>query len=361
MRARNKVLGYAAFLGVTVAALTLVRPKPDIFTISHSALASSTSGLLTALGGFSITVLAVLLGLEALDFDKDHGEPAAHGVAVRHVALSLAVACMTCFVGANLMAEVSAQGTAIDSRRGEALESVRLGLESSGVAASEVSRIQAVLVARQRPLAFDSDIPAEREVAKVAPKLVVPNLDQVVNASPRRLFIVASLSAYLASLVILQALSFLLRIRFPRAEGFTGLQNFAVLGIGAILLVKVAHTASYGIEGQAFVVSRVALFALMAGAAWAYAIATKRTLARTGRVPTALEGYTPLAPYTAVLTCTILSAAWLAATFANAGPPTWVDRCLVMGGAGLCTALLLVIQLEQPTIDLLTSQTISRA
>lgn len=355
---KGKNLAYFAFIGLSCAVLLLTKPTPDFITISYTSLSSSYCDLLTALGGFSITVLAVLLGLEALDFDKTDKEPVAHSVAVRHVAVSLAVACITCFVGANLMAEVSAQSAGIDRLRGEAATHISLQLEAAGVSRTKIAAVEAEIRQPERADTFFVDPNVAELAAGLAPKSpevrkAAEGLDQVVVASGRRLFMVASLCAYLASFVILQSLAFLLRIRFPRTAEFTGLQNFAVLGIGALLLIKLVHTASYGLADPAFYGSRVGLILVMGALAATYGTHMRGLIRKLRTTERDLAAFTPLGPYYAVLGTMLASATLLAATFSKYGPPTAVDRIVVIGGAGLCTALLLVIQLEQPTIELL--------
>lgn len=359
---RQKVLGYAVFVVLTFAALFAVQPKPDVVTINFASLAGSFSGLLTALGGFSITVLAVLLGLDALDFEVDNGDPGAHGAAVRHVAVSLAVACITCFVGANLMAEVSAQCDAIEKSRASVTQELGLRLEAAGVSRSNIAAVQSVLSTSGTSKTFYPASNAESRVRSLLPGKArldqeardkAKEADDVFQASGRRLFVVGSLSAYLSSVVILQALSFLLRIRFPRTTAFTSLQNFAVIGITAVLMIKVVHSASYGLQNNAFYASRIALLVLMLTTGILTSWSSRKTVGRFKRSDKGLDTYTPLAPYYAVLGSTILCAMWLAATFSRYGPPTFADQAFVLTAVGVCTAMLLVIQLEQPTIELL--------
>lgn len=356
---QRKALTFAGFVALSFLALISVQPKPDLITIDFAGLASSFSGLLTALGGFSITVLAVLLGLEALDFEVDNGDPVAHSAAVRHVAVSLAVACITCFVGANLMAEVSAQSEAIDRNRTVVANDLALRLQSQSVGQDKVAKVQQELTQPNRPNTFFPQSHVEQSVTALVPKVssetraAAQRADENYGSSGRRLFLVSSLSAFLSSVVILQALSFLLRIRFPRTNAFTNLQNFAVLGITLVLLVKVVHNASYGLQGTDFVASRLLFVSLLAIVGFTYMVKTRSTIKRLTTQPDKLENYTPLLPYYASLGATILCAGWLAATFSNYGQPSVFDRALVIGGAALCTALFLVIQLEQPTIELL--------
>ena len=367
---RSKGVLYGAFIGLVTVILVLTKPTPDLITLSYTSLSATYGGLLTALGGFSITVLAVLLGLEALDSDK--AEPAvriAHGAAVRHVSLSLAVACISCFVGANLMGEVSAQAAAIDSRREAVVSQVSLELESTGLPRPKIAEALALMRSPESPDRFfgadgtsakilallDSSKGAKAPAAMLYRK-TAEHLDEVLGSSGRRLFMVASVCAYLASFVILQSLAFLLRIRFPQTTSFTGFQNYAVLSIGGLLLIKLVHTASYGLEDTAFLVSRAIGAGLMVVGVLIYGSKMRMAIKRLRTEPAGIERFTPLAPYYAVLTTAVVSAFHLAATFSEYGQPTLLDRAVVIGGAFLCTGFLLVIQLEQPTIELLGAE-----
>src|SRR4051794_9741678 len=101
----NNLIIYCAFVGVVCLAL-FWRLKPDPITIDFATLSAGYANLLVGLGGFSITVLAVLLGLEALDAGRgSERRTEAHYAAVRHVAISLAIASVSCFVSSNMLSE----------------------------------------------------------------------------------------------------------------------------------------------------------------------------------------------------------------------------------------------------------------
>ena len=350
MKAR-KLITYSVFILWVCTTLVLVRPKPDVISINFSALSSGYANLLIGLGGFAITVLAVLLGLEALDAGRPgEDRTQAHQAAVRHVAISLAVASITCFVGANMLTEVNALGSAVEQDRTAMRVDFTNRLKAANLTPAQIAEAEVNL----GPSSFQR--PA-RSIMENLPQASDPGweaqqqkMDEVLQSSVRRHFVLASVTAYLASFLLVQALSFLLLIRFPNHPRIDMLQNIGVLGIGGTLFIKMVHTASYGMSPSDFVASRAVIAAILIVGCLLYARHTRQSLLRPE-----LRSFTPLLPYFVSLAICLLSMLTLAATFSNYGPPTTFDRLLVILGPTAATALLLVIQIERPTIEILNA------
>jgi hypothetical protein len=350
---KRKVLVYTAFVVITVLSLTLKRPTPDFITIDFVSLAGGYGGILVGLGGFSITVLAVLLGLDALDAGEDR--TAAHIAAVRHVAISLAIASITCFVGASLMSEVGALGNSMNARKNEFQNNVRLQLRAAGIPEKKIAAAS-VAMAGTANAGFEPDRdylkrieavvgPATREILGPSAQ----EMDRLLGGSIRRHFLLASVPMFLASFLLLQSLSFLMLIRFPRSDRLHGLQALGVLGVGGLLLIKLLHAVSYGQPAGEFYFSRIAMAAVLVIVVVIYAPRIQTSALAAGGI----QAYMPLSPYYVCLASSIVSMFLLAATFSNYGPPSLTDRAVVGIGVVLSTAFMLAMQLEQPTIELL--------
>jgi hypothetical protein len=346
---RQRTIVYWAFVVVVCLGLTLDRPKPDFITIDFGTLASGYGGLLIGLGGFSITVLAVLLGLEALDSGGARSK--AHMAAVRHVAISLAIASIGCFVGSSLMSEVNALSVSINARKAAIATEVEEGLRYEGVTEKKLGQVRSIFAS---PPASGPPLERLRQAFAgiTGPSAFIEKraseIEGVTGASVRRHFMLAGLSTYLASFLILQSLSFLLLIRFPQSRRLFALQNLAVLGIGGMLLIKLLHTTAYNEPGVGFYFDRLLVFSILAAVVVGYAPRMRRSMEGADRTE-----YTPLFPYYVTLGVCIVSMFWLAATFGSYVMPSFLDRFIITVGATLSTGLMLVMQLEQPTIELL--------
>jgi len=359
--ALSKSASYVAFIGAVALSLSLVRPKPDLISISYEALASSYSSLLVGLSGFSITVLAVLLGLEAIDANRlNDARRIAHLGAVRQVAVSLAVASVCCFAGANLLGEVSALSRSVESGRQAAQAKTMAYLKAAGLSDARIAELSIELDRAGRTTPFaDGSKPADwlGQILKdskpsLARRLAseAASLDRVSSGSVRRHFVIATVAAYLASFLILQSLSFLLLIRFPKSRQINALQGTAVLGFAAVLLIKLLHIASYGLSNAEFYASRALIILAISGTCLLYA---PRLRAAVRQHAGTAANSTPLLPYYFALGTCLSCMALLAGTFSNYGPLTPVDRLLVGLGATVSTGLLLSVQIERPAIECL--------
>lgn len=343
----KRIVTYSLFISWVCLTLFLVKPKPDVISINYSALSAGYANLLIGLGGFAITVLAVLLGLEALDAGRP-GEyhTQAHQAAVRHVAISLAVASITCFVGANMLTEVNALGSAVEQDRLAMRVDFSNRLKAAHLTPAQVAEAEVSLGPtgnRQSAVAILDRLSL--------PTAEINNMDRVLGASVRRHFVLASVTAYLASVLLVQALSFLLLIRFPNHPRIDMLQNIGVLGIAGALFIKMVHTASYGMAPEEIVPSRIAIFSILFIVCLLYARHLRQSINEIDGAT--LRSFTPLLPYFVSLAVSLISMLSLAATFGNCGPITAFDRILVILGPTAATALLLVIQLERPTLEIL--------
>ena len=131
---------YVAFVAFVTIALWVAPPKPDPFPFDYTAMSAGYGSLLAGLGGFAITVLAVMLGLEALDAQRStRVHVAAHGVVLRHVSLSLAIASVTCFVGALMLAEVNAQAASVVRAKEDASAEIGQHLEAMGLGQADIA------------------------------------------------------------------------------------------------------------------------------------------------------------------------------------------------------------------------------
>lgn len=356
---------YAAFGAFVTAALALAPPEADPFPFDYATMSSGYGGLLAGLGGFAITVLAVMLGLEALDSQRaSRAHVAAHGVVLRHVSLSLAVASIICFIGAQILSEVNAQSTSITAARNDASEEIGLHLEALGVAQSEQARYRLML--RDRGTAFFepdgkvSRLVDELAAAGVSTSALIPlreraqTLDMLFGASTRRHLMIASVVALLSSLLILKSITFLLVVRFPSFPSIGSVQDFAVLGFGGMLLIKVLQMASYGLPPSQIVASRWLVPVVLAVVIVAYRAVLARQVAtlRSSVVQGEMGRYTPAAPYLLSLLVCFVTMVYLAATFGNLGAPSTLDRLMVALSALLGSAMIVTIQIERPTLNL---------
>jgi len=362
-------VAYAGFIGFVVVSLWLSPPKPDPFPVDFGSLTGAFSGLLAGLGGFAITVLAVLLGLEALDVHRSsEAKQAAHAAVVRHVSVSLAVASVTCFIGAQMLAEVSAQATSVhDSRESAKAEFLQVfraaGLDESEIAMQSLRLREAqsgaltyhgpsaATMAKERLM----EIPTSAGAAAVAElEKIGPEMDMRFEASARRHLILASVPAFISSFLILQSLTFLLLIRFPRHKEIVFLQDLVVLAFGGMILIKLLHICSAGLEGVAVPISRIAFAVVLILVVMGYGRHLSNVKRRLRGPDTAsVQRYTPLLPYSATLIATFLTMLYLAATFGNFGGPSTLDRLVAAGAALVVAGLLLAIQVERPTLELL--------
>nr|HMT22245.1 hypothetical protein [Promineifilum sp.] len=270
--------------------------------------------------------------------------------AIGWVAISLAVASVTCFVGANMLTEVSAFGESLEKRQTQARAEftqhlVAQGHDSQAVAEKQI-QLDAALTEKFPP----ETRPATKVLGQTYNDQRVAQLDGILRSSVRRHFVLGSISAYLASFLLLQALSFLLLIRFPNHKKIDALQSIGVLGIGGMIYIKMVHTASYGMTEDSFGGSRLLILLLLVVTAAGYGFALKKTTARLA-TPEFLRTYTPLAPYFVSLASCLLCMMALAGTFNNLGPITGGDRFLAFVLPTIATAMLLVLQLFRPTLQ----------
>lgn len=358
---------YFAFVTFVTTALAIATPKADPFPFDYGSMSAGYSGLLAGLGGFAITVLAVMLGLEALDAQRTtRAHVAAHGVVLRHVSLSLAVASVICFIGALMLAEVNAQAVSVEQARTRAEGEMSQYLEAMGF---DQSQIAGQMIGLHGPSGdfFESAGAVALIVHELDkdPKLAdhpaldrlrarAATLDQVLVASVRRHLMITSVVALLSSLLILKSITFLLVVRFPDYPAIGGVQDFVVLGFGGMLLIKLLHMASYGLTGEQVAPSRWVIAATLAGVILSYrAILGGQVRAlRKSVVQGELGRYTPAAPYLLALFVCFLTMVYLAGTFSNLGPPSMLDRALVGAAALIGTAMLITIQIERPTLKL---------
>ncbi len=365
---RRKTIAYASFIGFVCTALLIDDPRPERFALSLTAIASGYGSLLVSLGGFAITVLALTLGLESLDLRQStFAHRTAHAFAVRQVAISLAVACIVCFAGANLMSEVTSLGTSLDENRRAATSESLDYLTQAGASGAALAKAR-IELNRANHGPPDTEIrPATTVIGPMLESLgasgqalsqfreQATRLDESLTATTRRHFVVTSVTAFLASFLILQSLTFLLRMKFPLATGFTALQDAVLIGVGGILMVKFLHFCTYGLSMGAFYGSRVAILVALVGIVYAYGSTVRKSIVSYASEDgvRALRTVTPIFPYAVVLSVLFLTMLLIAATYYQCGPPTVIDRLLAGAGAVLATGLLLVIQVEQPMIAIL--------
>lgn len=349
----SRILSCVVFILWIFFTLVAVKPKPDVISIDFTALAGGYANLLVGLGGFAITVLAVLLGLEALDAGRGGEKHTdAHQAAVRHVAISLAVASVTCFVGANMLTEVNAFGHSLEKRQIQARSEFTQHLVAAGHSPKAIAEKQIQLESDLTESFPPQTQPATKALGPTNSTHGVSTIDGILSSSVRRHFVLGSITAYLASFLLLQALSFLLLIRFPNHKKIDALQSIGVLGIGGMIYIKMIHTASYGMTGDAFGGSRLLILLLFIATAIGYGFALKKAQIRLEGAEF-LRTYTPLAPYfVSLLTCLLCMMA-LAGTFNNLGPITGGDRFLAFVLPTIATAMLLVLQLSRPTLQML--------
>jgi hypothetical protein len=330
-------------------------------------MSASYSGLLAGLGGFAITVLAVMLGLEALDSQRStRAHIAAHGVVLRHVSLSLAVASVICFIGALILSEVSAQASSVTKAQTEATSEIALHLEALELSPTRVAQ-EMISIGGESGDFFESagsvSLMAHRLGSEssfaVQPSLKrfeerAQTLDLILAASTRRHLMIASVVALLSSLLILKSITFLLVVRFPSYPAIGGVQDFVVLAFGGMLLIKLLHMASYGMAADHIVPSRLLIAGTLAAVIVTYrAILGRQVYAlRKSVVQGEVGRYTPAAPYLLALVVCFVTTMYLAATFSNLGPPGTLDRLMVAVAALVGSAMLITIQIERPTLKL---------
>lgn len=350
--------------------LWISRPKADSFPLDYGVLSTNFSALLAGLGGFAITVLAVLLGLEALDVHRSsETKQAAHGAVVRHVSVSLAVASVTCFIGAQMLAEVSSQAASVHQARLDAKAEMTLYLHSAGLTEEQVAETQIRLTDAQSGDAYYEGDSATSLVVHELSALKTERADRTLTllrakqdsldvrfeASARRHMMLATVPAFISSFLILQSLTFLLLIRFPQHDAIVALQNLVVLAFGAMLLIKLVHVSSYGLEGSDVTWSRVLVGLSLVGSTIGYGAYLRRKVVqiRASADVGQLRRFTPLFPYVVALVACFAAMLYLAATFGRFGEPSIVDRLVAAMSAILTTGFLLAIQVERPTLGLL--------
>lgn len=354
---------YGAFVAFVTIALVIAPPKTDPFPFDYGAMSNGYGGLLAGLGGFAITVLAVMLGLEALDAQRaTRAHVAAHGVVLRHVSLSLAVASVICFIGALILSEVAAQAASVGSARTAALEEVRLHLDALGVGQEETARHEIALRDRGDGF-FEPDNRVSQLAGRLAevPEYVskeplasltkrAPTLDGILSASTRRHLMIVSVIALLSSMLILKSITFLLVVRFPNYPAIGGVQDFVVLGFGGMLLIKLLHMASYGLSPAEIISSRWLVAVTLIGVILGYRAFLKRQIdsLRASVVQGDLGQYTPAAPYLLALFACFVAMVYVAATFANLGAPNLVDRLIVSLTALIGSAMIVTVQIDVP-------------
>ncbi|HMS55730.1 MAG TPA: hypothetical protein PKA27_10050 [Fimbriimonadaceae bacterium] len=330
-------VGFILFVGMS---LLVTEPVKDLVSLDYGVLATNYSGLLASLGGFAITVLAVLLGLEAIDAGKNsEAHRAAHTLVVKHVSISLAIASVTCFVSANMLSEVGALNAGLLRSK----DAVRTELRSSlsGIKPKQThAEIDQFLSGLER-----GAVAAEPQIASMA-GWVAPHQIEVLTGSTRRHLLIAGVPAFLASFLILQSLSYLLTLRFPRSKSIWRLQSLACAAIGGMLLVKLVHGTGYDLLKADFRFSRYAVFAVLVLSIAPYALWLRSRRS---------EGSLPLLPYGVSLVVCFAGMAYLAQSFSSLSGISTLDRAYVILGALLPAGLLLSVQLERPTLKALES------
>ncbi len=370
----TKWVQYLAFVGFVAGALLMARPKPDLFPLDYGLLSSGYSSLLAGLGGFAITVLAVMLGLEALDDESSSPiHVAAHGAVLRHVALSLAVASITCFAGALLLSEVAAQTSSVERARSGAVAEIERTLAALDVPEPLAAKLMLDLdQARAKDPYFRESSPTERVLSTlrkdptIASSTVLKSLeerastlDKILTGSTRRHTLIANVVALLSSLLILKSITFLLVVRFPDFPSIGRVQDFVVLAFGGMLLVKLLHLASYGLDQRVLAFTPWLVASAMLGTIGTYRslLGRKVESLRESVVQGELGKFTPVAPYSLALIICFACMVYLAATFSNLGSPGPIDRAFVALAAILGSSLLVTVQVERPTLDLFTEVT----
>lgn len=358
---------YVAFVAFVTLALWLAPPRMDPFPFDYGSMAASYSGLLAGLGGFAITVLAVMLGLDALDSQRSSkSHVAAHGVVLRHVSLSLAVASVICFIGALILSEVSVQAISVSQARTQARAEIEMHLNAMALSQAQVAE-RMLELQDESPKFFEQPGRVGRLVQGLSKTLGLSEepalkrlksrsetLDQVVVASARRHLMISSVVALLSSLLILKSITFLLVVRFPSFPAIGGVQDFVVLAFGGMLLIKLLHLASYGLPLEQIATGRWFIAGTLAAVIVAYrSILNRQVYAlRKSVVQGELGRYTPAAPYLLALFVCFVTMVYLAATFSDLGPPSMVDRVLVAITALIGSAMIVTIQIERPTLRL---------
>jgi|GEM_PF-3452477 len=354
MRAWLKTnLAYILFCGLLLPAMLLGQPKPDLIPIDFGELSVGYANLFTALGGFSITVLAVLLGLEALDREKGGELGESHIVAVRHVAVSLTLACIASYVGAHLMAEVSSLDQGISNRKVEVrsettnlLKSLRLDDEKVASFWEQIDRTRDQWQVSE-PSVNEGDMVGyvvERSGGLNAEQteqlhLKIGELRDVLRASPRRHFIIASTAAYMATFIVLQSLAMLLMIRFPNAGYLAKMMQAAVLGLSFLIFMKLAYTVSYGMVGNAFWGSRWLIWILLIIVSFGHRALIRR------------KSEFPVFAYGASVLALLLVTLFQAATFDHYSGVSVLDRVFVGGIATIFTGIYVSMQIDHPTLS----------
>lgn len=358
---------YIAFIAFVTIALAMSSAKPDPFPFDYRAMSSNYGGLLAGLGGFAITVLAVVLGLNALDVERTSPiHRAAHGVVLRHVSLSLAVASIICFIGGLMLSEVAAQASSIEGGRAQATVEISQHLDALGLSPSRVAQelidirgesgeihksVGGVSLMVSR-LARDPLLSKKPTFSVL--KSRAQTLDEILVASARRHLMIASVVALISSLLILKSITFLLVMRFPDYQAIGGIQDFVMLGFGSMLLIKVLHMASFGLTPEQASLARWIVPVGLATVIVTYRAQLGRRVAalRESVVQGELGRYTPAAPYLLALLVCFMTMVYLAATFGNLGMPNMIDRVLVGASALIESAMIVTIQIERPTLKL---------
>lgn len=346
-------IAYILFIGLLLPAMLLGQPKPDLIPIDFGELSVGYANLFTALGGFSITVLAVLLGLEALDREKGGDLGESHIVAVRHVAVSLTLACIASYVGAHLMAEVASLNQGIANRKAEVrsettnlLKSLRLDDQKVASFWEQIDRTRdqwqvseptmdqetmvGFVVAQGTGLSSDQNEQL---------RLKVRELHDVLRASPRRHFIIASTAAYMATFIVLQSLAMLLMIRFPNAGYLARMMQAAVLGLSFLIFMKLAYTVSYGMVGSNFWASRWLIWALLIIVSLGHRALIRR------------KSEFPVLAYGASVVALLLVTLFQAATFDSYSGVSLLDRAFVGSIATIFTGIYVSMQIDHPTLS----------
>jgi len=349
LKLERRALVYASFM-VIVSGLLLARTSAgDNVPFDYAALSSQFSGLLVSLGGFSITVLALILGLDALDSGRGSIPDSAHVCTVRHVGISLAIACIASFMGSSMFSEITAQSSALEARKEAYRSQIDLALTGAGLDDREAARMQ---LAMFDPVA-KVNLNTLRETLRAKNDSIgwVDSAERVLNSSMRRHFMLASIPGFASSILILQSLAILLLIRFPNSQRVAGIHVLAVLSFSALLFIKLLHTYSRGMDPGAYYTGRFAVIALLVGIVVVYSRSLRASVQNLK--PEEVEGYTPIGTYYFVLATTVISMFVMAATFNNFQEPSLTDWLIASGSVGATMGLLLVMQLEQPTIELL--------
>lgn len=365
----SKWLCYGAFVLFVGGVVVFTSPKPDRFALDFGTLANGYSGLLAGLGGFAITVLAVILGLDALESKSNsRTHAAAYSAVLRQVSLSLTVASITCFVGALMLGEVVAQTSSVESARSRARGELEqhlkaLGLSDSGVSSSllEVDEnfrrdpffgsamgVRSLVLS----LAHDERLATKPSFRKLNERAEA--LDALLTGSTRRHALVTSVVALLSSLLILKSITFLVVVRFPTYKPIARLQDYVVLACGGMLLIKLLRLTSYGLSPHELTLGRYLILAMIVATILVYrSQLVRRVRALKSAVIRGEEcGFTPSIPYVFAMTACFITLVYLAATFDFVSPPTLIDRALIAVLSTIGTALMITVQIERPTLEL---------